>query len=175
MTNLANTNMEGKTEVQTAQENATVTKDGVEYIVVKIPRTNKKYLIRPLKNTQLEDMAKLLIPSKENVADAVIEDTKIASKAAAIYLTPGYWKRKLTYWFLWRWFYYIKQYDLDQLQPILSVGFNNTNYIDFLKVMSILVNQKTTQMRMTRQEAEKVMQELSAMAEKRKEGNVEEE
>lgn len=138
-----------------------MTKNGVEYIVVKIPRTDKKYLIRPLKNTQLEDMAKLLIQSKENVADAVIEDTKIAAKAAAIYLTPGYWKRKLTYWFLWRWFYYIKQYDLDQLQPILAAGHNSIPYLTFLQAMSVLVNQKTTQMRMTRAEAEKVMQELA--------------
>lgn len=163
-------------EVQTAQENETITKKGREYIVVKIPRTNKKYLVRtPLSNNQLDSMAKLLIPSKENVADAVIEDAKIASKAAAIYLTPGFWKRKLTYWLLWRWLYYIKQYDCVQLQPILSAGNNSTPYIDFLKTMSILVNQKTTQMRMTRQEAEKVMQEISLMAEQKKNANVDEE
>ena len=160
-------------EAQTAQELKTITKKGVQYVVVDIPRTNKTYLVRPLTNTQLEDLAKLLVPTKESVADMVIEDTKIASKAAAIYLTPGYWKRKLTYWLRWRWFYYINQYDCDQLQPILSAGNNSTPYIDFLKTMSVLVNQKTTQMRMTRQEAEKVMQELSLMAEKKKDGDVE--
>lgn len=161
-----------KTEQQTVQQEfEKVTKKGVEYFAVQIPRTNKKYLVRTLTPNQMEDLAKLLIPSKENVADAVIEDTKIAAKAAAIYLRPGYWKRKLSYWFLWRWFYYIKQYDCAQLQPILSAGQNSIPYIDFLKTMSILVNQKTTQMRMTRAEAEKVMQELSAMADKRQNGN----
>lgn len=158
-------------EAQTAQELKTTIKKGVQYVVVDIPRTNKTYLVRPLKNTQLEDLAKLLIPTKESAADMVIEDAKIASKAAAIYLTPGYWKRKLTYWLRWRWFYYVRQYDCDQLQPILSAGSNSTPYLDFLKMMSILVNQKTTQMRMTRQEAEKVMQELSLMAEKKKDGD----
>ncbi len=158
-------------EAQTAQELKTTIKKGVQYVVVDIPRTNKTYLVRPLKNTQLEDLAKLLIPTKESAADMVIEDAKIASKAAAIYLTPGYWQRKLTYWLRWRWFYYVRQYDCDQLQPILSAGSNSTPYLDFLKMMSILVNQKTTQMRMTRQEAEKVMQELSLMAKKKKDGD----
>lgn len=159
-------------EAQTAQELKTITRKGVQYVVVGIPRTNKTYLVRPLKNTQLEALAKLLIPTKESLSDMVIEDTKIASKAAAIYLTPGYWKRKLTYWLRWRWFYYVRQYDCDQLQPILSAGNNSTPYIDFLKTMSLLVNQKTTQMRMTRLEAEKVMQELSLMSEKKKDGEV---
>ncbi len=152
--------------MQTAQENETVTKNGIEHVVVKIPRTNKKYLIRPLKNTQLEAMAKLLMPTKESVADMVIEDAKIASKAAAIYLTPGYFKRKLTYWLRWRWFYYIKQYDCEQLQPILSAGNASTPYLDFLRMMSILANQKTTQMHMTVQEAEKFMQEISQRSQK---------
>ena len=163
-------------EVQTAQENETVTKKGREYIVVKIPRTNKKYLVRtPISNNALEDMAKLLIPSKENVADAVIEDAKIASKAAAIYLTPGYFKRKLTYWLRWRWFYYIKQYDCDQLQPILSAGNASTPYLDFLRMMSILANQKTTQMHMTVQEAEKFMREISQRSQKTNGGDVDRE
>ena len=154
-----------KQETQTMPTKETVTKNGVDYVKVTLPRTNKTYLIRTLTNTQMEDLAKLLIPSKDNVQDAVIEDTKIAAKAAAIYITPGFWKRRLTYWMRWRWFYYIKQYDNTQLQPILSAGQNSTPYIDFLKCASILVNQKDTQMRMTRQEAEKVMQQLAQMSE----------
>ena len=161
-------------KVQTAKELETINKNGVQYIVCKIPRTNKTYFVRTLKNNQMEDLARLLIPSKDNVADAIIEDSKIASKAAAIYLMPGYWKRKLFYWLRWRWFYYIKQYDCEQLQPILSAGNSSTPYVDFLKTMSILVNQKETQMQMTREEAEKLMKEMSLMAEKKKSGNVDE-
>ena len=106
--------------------------------------------------------------------DEVLGDGKLACKAAAIYVTPGFFRLKLKYWLLWRWFYYVRQYDNSQLQPILSAGNGSTPYIDFLKTMSILSNQKTTQMRMRAKEAEAVMQEIAVMAEKRakKNGNV---
>lgn len=145
----------------------------VAYVVVKIPQTKTKYKVRtPLKNTQLEDIAKLLIKDdgKSLTTEAeILQDIKIACKAAAIYLLPGLWKRKLFYGVLWRWFYYIKQYDNIQLEPILSAGLNATPYISFLKTMSILVNQKETQMRMTRKEAEKVMQEMAIRQDKAEE------
>lgn len=155
--------IEEKEEVQKAQ---TEEVDGLTYTIVKIPRTKKVYKVRTLTNNQLEDIARLLFSTGEqkSTEETIIKDTKIAAKAAAIYLTPGYWKRKLTYWFRWRWFYYIRQYDNSQLQPIISAGYGSTPYIDFLKTMSLLANQKDTQMRMTVQEAEKILQELSSKA-----------
>lgn len=161
--------IEEKEEVQKAQ---TEEVDGLTYTIVKIPRTKKVYKVRTLTNNQLEDIARLLFRDGEQktTEETIIRDTKIAAKAAAIYLTSGFWKRKLTYWFRWRWFYYIRQYDNSQLQPIISAGFGSTPYIDFLKTMSLLANQKDTQMRMTVKEAEKILQELSSMA-KSKDGN----
>lgn len=161
--------IEEKEEVQKAQ---TEEVDGLTYTIVKIPRTKKVYKVRTLTNNQLEDIARLLFRDGEQktTEETIIRDTKIAAKAAAIYLTSGFWKRKLTYWFKWRWFYYIRQYDNAQLQPIISAGFGSTPYIDFLKTMSLLANQKDTQMRMTVKEAEKILQELSSMA-NTKDGN----
>lgn len=159
--------MKQKEEEKTIQENAMVNDDGLHYTVVTIPRTNKKYKVRTLTPSQLEDIAKLLFKqSGESMTSEaeIIQNTKIAAKAAAIYITPGFWERKCTYWLKWRWFYYIKQYDNAQLQPIISAGYNSTPYIDFLKTMSILANQKDAQMRMTVKEAEKVMLELSGKA-----------
>ena len=145
---------------------------------VTILRTKKKYKIRWLKNGQLEKLTRLLLHKKtidedettgSGVMDAILEDAKLACKASAIIILDGYWKLKFNYWWLWRYFYYIKQYDNIQLEPILSAGLNATPYISFLKTMSILVNQKTTQMRMTRKEAEKVMQEMSIRQDKAEE------
>ena len=161
-----------KTEQQTVQQEfEKVTKKGVEYFAVQIPRTNKKYLVRTLTPNQMEDLAKLLIPSKENVADAVIEDTKIAAKAAAIYLRPGYWKRKLSYWFLWRWFYYIKQYDNIQLQKILEVGKKKVPLNQFYGTIMSLTEAKDSLMRMRAKEVEATLQGLHTEVLSRTENN----
>ncbi len=158
-------------DVQDAQEDQAE----LEYTKVLIPRTDKEYKIRkPLMSSQLEALARLLLKNNKKELTAmeeVLGDGKLACKAAAIYVTPGFFRLKLRYWWLWRWFYYIRQYDYIQLQPILSAGNGSTPYIDFLKTMSVLSNQKDTQMRMRAKEAEAVIQEIAVMAEKRAKGN----
>ena len=131
-------------------------------------------------SSQLEALARLLIRNDQkelSAMDEVLGDGKLACKAAAIYVTPGFLSLKLKYWFLWRWFYYVRQYDNSQLQPILSAGVGSTPYIDFLKTMSILSNQKTTQMRMRAKEAEAIIQEIAVKStQKEKEtGNIDNE
>ena len=82
--------------------------------VVTILGTKKKYRIRWLKNGQIDKLSRLLIRKgdtdnedgeKDSPLDAVLEDSKLACKAAAIYILDGYWKIKFRYWYLWRWFY----------------------------------------------------------------------
>ncbi len=156
--------MEKNEETTATQKKNVVNKNGLEFVIVEIPRTKKKYRVGTLQNSQLDALAKLLIGKDgqdSSAMDEVLQDSKLACKAAAIYVTRGYFKLKLKYWFLWRWFYYIKQYDNTQLQPILSAGVGSTPYIDFLKTMSLLSNQRTTQMRMTAREAEIIMRELA--------------
>lgn len=148
--------------------------DGSDYVEVQIPRTNKKYRIGKLKNNQLDALARLLMKNDGKdirKMDEILGDGKLACKAAAIYVTPGFFRLKLRYWYLWRWFYYVRQYDNTQLLPILSAGVGSTPYFDFLKTMSILSNQKTTQMRMTVKEAEALMQEVALRVEKAKDEN----
>lgn len=156
--------MKQNEETTTAQQNDVVNENGLDYVVVEIPRTKKKYRVGILQNSQLDALAKLLIGKDgkdKSAMDEVLQDSKLACKAAAIYVTRGWLRLKLTYWFLWRWFYYIREYDNTQLQPILSAGVGSTPYIDFLKTMSILNNQRTTQMRMTAREADILMRELA--------------
>ncbi len=156
-------------DVQKAQEEIEKG-ENVLYTMVSIPRTKKKYRVRnPLTPTQLEAITILLNQHSDKsitTETAITQDLRIACKAAVIYLLPGFWKRKLTYWFLWRWFYYVRQYDCIQLQPIISAGYGSTPYIDFLRTVSILSNQKTTLMQMTREEGEKVLQEMALKVKK---------
>ena len=137
---------------------------------VEILRTKKKYKIRWLKNGQLEKLTRLLLHKKsvdENkttgseVYDAILEDTKLACKASAIIILDGYWKLKFRYWFLWRWFYYIRQYDNIQLQRILEVGKKKVPLNQFYATIMSLTEAKDSLMRMRAKEVEATLQGLS--------------
>lgn len=147
---------------------------------VEILRTNKKYKIRWLKNGQLEKLTRLLLHKKsvdENmttgseVMDAILEDTKLACKAAAIIILDGYWKLKFRYWFLWRWFYYIKQYDNIQLQKILEVGKKKVPLNQFYGTIMSLTEAKDSLMRMRAKEVEATLHGLNMAARSQTESN----
>ena len=138
--------------------------------VVPILGTKKKYKIRWLKNGQIEKLSRLLIRKSDtddregdndSPLDAVIDDSKLACKAAAIYILDGYWKLKFRYWYMWRWFYYIRQYDNDQLQGILEEGKKKVPLTQFLMSTMSLTAAKVTLMNMRTEEAERTLQELA--------------
>lgn len=146
---------------------------------VEILRTKKKYKIRWLKNGQLEKLTRLLLHKKtiddnettgSDVLDAILEDCKLACKAAAIIILDGYWKLKFRYWFLWRWFYYIKQYDNIQLAKILDVGKKKVPLQQFYGTIMSLTEAKDTLMRMRTKEVEAILQGQS-LAEHSQTGN----
>lgn len=147
---------------------------------VEILRTKKKYKIRWLKNGQLEKLTRLLLHKKsidENmttgseVMDAILEDTKLACKSAAIIILDGYWKLKFRYWFLWRWFYYVRQYDNIQLYNILEVGKKKVPLQQFYGTITSLTGVKDTLMRMRKEEVETILQEQSLAAHLQTENN----
>ena len=135
---------------------------------VEILRTNKKYKIRWLKNGQLEKLTRLLLHKKsvdENmttgseVMDAILEDTKLACKASAIIILNGYWKLKFRYWFLWRWFYYVRQYENMQLAPLLEVGKKKVPLLQFYHTTTLLTGVQDSLMRMRAKEVEATLRE----------------
>lgn len=137
---------------------------------VGILRTKKKYKIRWLKNGQLEKLTRLLLHKKtvdenkttgSDVLDAILEDSKLACKAAAIIILDGYWKLKFRYCFLWRWFYYIKQYDNIQLHEILEVGKKKVPLNQYYATIISLTEAKDSLMRMRAKEVEATLQGLS--------------
>jgi hypothetical protein len=137
--------------------------------VVGVLGTKKKYRIRWVKNGQIEKLSRLLIRKGDtddndgevNALDAVLSDTKLACKAAAIYILDGYWKIKFRYWFLWRWFYYVRQYDNVQLQAILDEGKKKLPLTQFLMTTMSLTGARATLMTMRTEEAERTLQELA--------------
>lgn len=136
--------------------------------IVPILGTSKKYKIRWLKNGQIDKLSRLLIrkadtddkDNQESPLDAVIDDSKLACKAAAIIVLDGYWKIKFRYWYLWRWFYYIRQYDNVQLQQLLEEGKKKIPLMQFLMTTMCLTGAKATLMSMRTEEAERTLQGL---------------
>ena len=137
--------------------------------VVQILGTRKKYKIRWLKNGQIEKLSRLLIRKedtddkdgqKESALDSILTDTKLGCKAAAIAVLDGYWKIKFRYWYLWRWFYYIRQYDNAQLQPILDEIKKKVPLSQFLIATMSLTGARVTLMNMRTEEAEAILQGL---------------
>ena len=133
---------------------------------VEILRTNKKYKIRWLKNGQLDKLTRLLLHKKSideqkttgsEILDEIFEDTKLACKAAAIIVLDGYWKLKFRYWYLWRWFYYVRQYDNIQLHKILEVGKKKVPLNQFYMTIMSLTEAKDTLMRMRAKEVEAIL------------------
>ena len=140
---------------------------------ITIPRTKKKYLVRWLKYGQVAKLSRLLIHknNKDNEDDVneviagsemVITDSKLACKAAAIYVLNGFWVLHLKYWFLWRWFYYIRQYDNVQLQPILNEGKKKVPLMQFFGTTTSLIGVRDTLLQMTTMEAERILQGLNS-------------
>ena len=138
--------------------------------IVSIPGTKKKYKIRWLKNGQIDRLSRLLIRKadtddkdgeNDNALDQILEDNKLACKAAAIYILDGFWKLKFRYWFLWRWFYYFRQYDNSQLQGILDEGKKKVPLTQFLMSTMSLTGARATLMTMRTEEAERTLQELA--------------
>ena len=134
--------------------------------VVSILGTKKKYKIRWLKKGQIEKLSRLLIRKgdtdnedggNDSPLDAIRDDAKLTCKAAAIYILDGYWKLKFRYWYLWRWFYYIRQYDDIQLQEILMTGQKKTPVEPFLIATMLLTGAKATLMSMRTEEAEHIL------------------
>ena len=153
-----------------AQRNYASIRDN-DATIVKILGTKKKYKIRWLKNGQVDRLSRLLIRkgdtdnedgTKDNALDAIIEDSKLACKAAAIIILDGYWKLKFRYWYLWRWYYYIRQYDNVQLQGILEEGKKKIPLVQFLATTMLLTGAKATLMNMRTEEAEHTLQELAS-------------
>ena len=135
--------------------------------IVHIDGSKKEYKVRWLRNSQLEKLSRLLVHKKDNdnedsesidVLDEIVDDAKLACKTAAIYLLDGFFKLKF-YWFLWRWFYYVKEYSAIQLMEILDVGKKKIPLTQFFLLTMSLTEARGTLMMMTTREAERILQE----------------
>lgn len=136
---------------------------------VGILRTKKTYNIYWLKPGTICKLSDLLIHKgktdnddediDDNVLGIIKQDTKLACKAAAAMVLNGYWAIRFKWWFLWRWFYYVRQYDGIQLQPLLDVGKKKVPLMPFYGTTTLLIGVKDTLLQMRTTEVERILQE----------------
>lgn len=90
------------------------------------------------------------------------DEKKVTAKcAAAIYLN-GFFKMRLLWWAVWRWFYYVKQLTDEEMTPVVlefKKKADSAKASYYLNIIS-LTDIRQTQMTMTMEEAERFRREL---------------
>lgn len=90
-------------------------------------------------------------------------DNKVLAKSAALIRLNGFWKSHLFYWFVWRWYYYVRQYNSMELTPLFEEAQKKTAAEAgpaYLNATILLTALSTTKKQMTKREAERTLQEL---------------
>ena len=90
-------------------------------------------------------------------------DRKILCQAAALIVLNGFWKSHLLYWLRWRWYYYVRQYNAAELEPLIQMAQKKTQQeaaMAYLNGTMLLTALKDTAKQMTKAEAERTLQEL---------------
>ena len=111
-----------------------------------------------LKRGALRKFTSVMIDSKTDAKS----ESQVSCKLAAIVVLNGFFKIKLFYPILWRWYYYIKQYDDSVLLPIIEMGKKKVQLTEYYSIMMLAQGLKDTHQTMTREEASRILQELSS-------------
>ena len=119
-----------------------------------------RLMLRKRRNDIVSD-GKTVTSNEIDMFSALREDQKLQCKTAAIFVLDGYWKLKFRYWYLWRWFYYVRQYDSFDLEELIAEGKKKVPLEQFLKITMYLTGAKDTLMMMRTEEAERILRELS--------------
>lgn len=82
------------------------------------------------------------------------DEDKIVCKATALLRLNSWWKIKFFYWLLWRWYFYIREYNEAELIPYIEECKKKLPVEGYYGAIILLTAMKTTKMQMTRAEVE---------------------
>lgn len=94
-----------------------------------------------------------------NIALKEGNDDKASYQVAACIILNGFLKLKLIYPFLWRWFYYVKQYTEADLTQVLAIGKKKIPLQAYFVNTMLMTDMKDTMMMMTKAEVSSIRQE----------------
>jgi hypothetical protein len=87
------------------------------------------------------------------------DDIKQSCHVCSLNGVNGYWAIKIRYWFLWRWFYYVKQYGEEELTDLLALGKKKVPLDEYFTNTILLTALKDTSMMMKKTEVATILQE----------------
>jgi len=127
---------------------------------VEIPRTKKSYQITWMKPYTTNKISQTFldneIPKDIEAKDLVkfmATKIKVPAKVASYVILNNFWTIKFFHAIHWRWLFYVKQYDFEQLQPIIAEGKKKMAEIGFYMSMGFSAMMMDTLMTMTKTEA----------------------
>lgn len=115
---------------------------------------NRKFKFRDLNGHARHKWTKVVLSDNE------AEET-ISCKCVAIARLNGYFKIKLLYWLVWRWYYYIRQYNEPELSEALALIKKKVPVVSWYINTTLLTAMKETMMQMTRAELGVIQAELT--------------
>ena len=144
--------------------------------VVAIPQTKKKVKLtatkpgtmRALTRLWLErDMAALKMENSSDVLKSMAVSPTFSVREACILILNSYWKLKLIYPLMWRWWAYVRGFTEAQMSPIIREGKKKLPLRAHYGNMVFSMDMREDMMTMTKKQAEQYQAEL-LLAEKRR-------
>jgi hypothetical protein len=100
--------------------------------------------------------------TRDKITNVILEegnDIKQSCQCAALMVLNGFWAIKFRYWFLWRWFYYVRQYGEEELTDLLALGKKKVPQEQYYTNTILLTALKDTSMMMKKTEVASFLQE----------------
>lgn len=91
-----------------------------------------------------------------HIVDKGEDDATLNCKAAALFVLNGFWKITFLYWFVWRWYYYVRQYTDSELVPLLVLGKKKVDVEGYMIATTLLTATRDDMMMMNRAEVEAI-------------------
>lgn len=143
---------------------------------VLIPRSKKKYNIGWLKPYTTNKISKAVLdneaPEDGNVTDFISKKSKVIAKISAYIILNNFWTIKFFHGIFWRWLFYVRQFDYDQLYPIVVEGKKKMLWDGFYISMALAASMMDTTRTMMKEEAEQYLRELSSGQDQPSEKNI---
>ena len=135
--------------------------------LVPIPGTRRAVQVRGIKPYTLERLTRLWLSRDIRVAEDSSEtlrelcrDPYFSIKQAALIVLNGYWRIRLLFPLLWRWWAYVRGYTEGQMTPIITEGKKKLPLTPYWMNMAFTADMRADWMKMTAKEAEQFRREL---------------
>lgn len=118
---------------------------------VKVRIGKREYKICRLRNWVIRKITDIVLNEED--------DRKVTAKSVAAILLGRYWKIKLFYWIVWRWIYYVVEWDEVDMREAVETAKKKVAVEAYLLNTMCLTEMKETTMMMTRAEVNRFRQE----------------